>query len=262
MYSLVGVRTASGRLRKPFCGTLPVDLTLLDWYYVHERLFYEDYTYWAGQRGGEMRKLSDRQRRILDYVAKYTGEHGYPPSIREIGEAVSISSTSVVDYNLKALERSGLIRRDKEVSRGLGLIGEAAPKTRVVRVPIIGRIAAGEPIEAVESRDDYLDLGAGTVPDGCYALQVKGKSMIEDLIDDGDLVVVRPQETANNGDIVVALLMSQGPSSEGVATLKRLYREHGQIRLQPANATMQPIFVDPEQLRVQGKVVSVIRHLY
>jgi repressor LexA len=209
-----------------------------------------------------MRKLSDRQRRILDFVAKYTGDHGYPPSIREIGQAVGITSTSVVDYNLKALERSGLIRRDREVSRGLGLVGQAAPaKSRVVRVPIVGRIAAGEPIEAIESRDDYLDLGAGTVPDGCYALRVKGKSMIEDLIDDGDLVVVRPQETANNGDIVVALLMSQGPSAEGVATLKRLYRERGQVRLQPANATMQPIFVDPEQLRVQGKVVSVIRHL-
>jgi repressor LexA len=209
-----------------------------------------------------MRKLSDRQRRILDFVAKYTGEHGYPPSIREIGQAVGITSTSVVDYNLKALERSGLIRRDKEVSRGLGLVGQTpAPKSRVIRVPIVGRIAAGEPIEAVESHEDYLELGAGLVPDGCYALQVKGKSMIEDLIDDGDLVVVRPQDTANNGDIVVALLMSQGPSSDGVATLKRLYREQGQVRLQPANATMRPIFVDPDQLRVQGRVVTVIRHL-
>ena len=209
-----------------------------------------------------MRKLSDRQRRILDFVAKYTDGHGYPPSIREIGQAVGITSTSVVDYNLRALERSGLIRRDREVSRGLGLVSQKpATKPQLVRVPIVGRIAAGEPIEAVESRDDYLELGAGAVPDGCYALQVKGKSMIEDLIDDGDLVVVRPQETADNGDIVVALLMSQGAAAEGVATLKRLYRERGQIRLQPANATMQPIFVDPDQLRVQGKVVSVIRHL-
>jgi len=209
-----------------------------------------------------MKKLSDRQRRIVDFIEVYTDDHGYPPSIREIGQAVGISSTSVVDYNLKALERNGLLRRDREVSRGLGLVGKA-PATRalVVRVPIVGRIAAGEPIEAIESRDDYLELGAGTVPDGCYALQVKGKSMIEDLIDDGDLVVVRPQETAENGDIVVALLMSHSASSEGVATLKRLYRERGQVRLQPANAAMQPIFVDPDQLRVQGKVVSVIRHL-
>ena len=209
-----------------------------------------------------MRKLSDRQRRILDFVERYAREHGYPPSIREIGQAVGISSTSVVDYNLRALEREGMIRRDREVSRGLGLVTKApASRPKVVRVPIKGRIAAGEPIEALEGHEDYLEFTAGTVPDGCYALQVKGKSMIEDLIDDGDLVVVRPQATADNGDIVVALLMNQSAASEGVATLKRLYRERGRVRLQPANAAMQPIFVDPDQLQVQGKVVSVIRHL-
>ena len=209
-----------------------------------------------------MRKLSDRQQAILDFVAEYTTDHGYPPSIREIGQAVGISSTSVVDYNLRALERGGMILRDREVSRGLRTVGQApVARPNMVKIPIVGRIAAGEPIEALEQHDDFLELGAGTVPDGCYALQVKGKSMIEDLIDDGDLVVIRPQETANNGDIVVALLMSQGASSEGVATLKRLYRERDQVRLQPANAAMQPIFVDPDQLRVQGKVVSVIRYL-
>jgi len=209
-----------------------------------------------------MRKLSDRQQAILDFVAEYTTDHGYPPSIREIGQAVGISSTSVVDYNLRALERGGMILRDREVSRGLRTVGQAPlARPTMVKIPIVGRIAAGEPIEALEQHDDFLELGAGTVPDGCYALQVKGKSMIEDLIDDGDLVVIRPQETANNGDIVVALLMSQGPSTEGVATLKRLYRERDQVRLQPANAAMQPIYVDPNQLRVQGKVVSVIRYL-
>ena len=209
-----------------------------------------------------MRKLSDRQQAILDFVAEYTTDHGYPPSIREIGQAVGISSTSVVDYNLRALERGGMILRDREVSRGLRTVGQVpVARPTMVKIPIVGRIAAGEPIEALEQHDDFLELGAGTVPDGCYALQVKGKSMIEDLIDDGDLVVIRPQETANNGDIVVALLMSQGPSTEGVATLKRLYRERDQVRLQPANAAMQPIYVDPEQLRVQGKVVSVVRYL-
>jgi repressor LexA len=210
-----------------------------------------------------MRRLSDRQQRILDFLGEYTADHGYPPSIREIGQAVGISSTSVVDYNLRALERGGLIRRDREVSRGLGLVGQAPPVSRptMLRIPIVGRIAAGEPIEALEQHDDYLELGAGTVPDGCYALQVKGKSMIEDLIDDGDLVVIRPQDTAENGDIVVAVMLSQAASNEGVATLKRLYRERGRVRLQPANAAMQPIYVDPEQLRVQGKVVSVIRYL-
>ena len=209
-----------------------------------------------------MAKLSDRQRRILTFVERYTAEHSYPPSIREIGQAVGISSTSVVDYNLRALEREGMIRRDREVSRGLGLVTKApVSRPKVVRVPIKGRIAAGEPIEAIEGHEDYLEFAAGQVPDGCYALQVKGKSMIEDLIDDGDMVVIRPQATADNGDIVVALLMNQSASSEGVATLKRLYRERGRVRLQPANAAMQPIFVDPDQLQVQGKVVSVIRHL-
>src|SRR3954452_11636132 len=210
-----------------------------------------------------MRKVSERQQRILDFVVEYTSDHGYPPSIREIGQAVGISSTSVVDYNLRALERGGLIRRDREVSRGLGVVGQPNPASRptMLRIPIVGRIAAGEPIEALEQHDDYLELGLGTVPDGCYALQVKGKSMIEDLIDDGDLVVIRPQETAENGDIVVALLVRQDSQSGGAATLKRLYRERGKVRLQPANSAMQPIFVDPEQLRVQGKVVSVHRWL-
>ena len=209
-----------------------------------------------------MRKLSDRQQAILDFVAEYTTDHGYPPSIREIGQAVGISSTSVVDYNLRALERGGMILRDREVSRGLRTVGQApAARPTTVKIPIVGRIAAGEPIEALEQHDDFLELGAGTVPDGCYALQVKGKSMIEDLIDDGDLVVIRPQETAENGDIVVAVMLSQAASNEGVATLKRLYRERGRVRLQPANAAMQPIYVDPDQLRVQGKVVSVIRYL-
>src|SRR5690348_6335322 len=154
-----------------------------------------------------MRKLSERQQRILDFVVEYTGEHGYPPSIREIGQAVGISSTSVVDYNLRALERNGLIRRDREVSRGLGLVSPPRPAAQVaaaagapklIRVPIVGRIAAGEPIEALEGHEEYLELAAGSVPDGCYALQVRGQSMIGDLIDDGDLVVVRPQATAEN----------------------------------------------------------------
>ena len=156
-----------------------------------------------------MRKLSDRQRRILDFVEEYSGEHGYPPSIREIGQAARISSTSVVDYNLRALEREGLIRRDREVSRGLGIVGrKAAERPRLVRVPIKGRIAAGEPIEALDGDEEHLEFTYGNVPHGCDELQVKGKSIMDDLIDDGDLVVLRPHITANNGDIVVALLIN------------------------------------------------------
>lgn len=209
-----------------------------------------------------MRKLSPRQEAILTFISRYMDEHGYPPSIREIGAATGISSTSVVDYNLRILERDGYLRREREISRGLGLVegSEHASRPRMVRVPLVGRIAAGEPIEAIEGQQEVLEFTAGMVPEGCYALQVKGKSMIEDLIDDGDVVVVRPQETANNGEIVVALLLEEGGSG-GAATLKRFYREPGRIRLQPANAAMEPIYVAPEQLRIQGKVVALFRQL-
>ena len=210
-----------------------------------------------------MRKsLSQRQEAILAFINEYMDDHGYPPSIREIGSAAGISSTSVVDYNLRVLERDGYLRRDREVSRGLGLsaASERFGRPRMVRIPLVGRIAAGEPIEAVSGEQEALEFSANLISDDCYALQVKGKSMIEDLIDDGDIVVVRPQETANNGDIVVALLVNEG-SEAGAATLKRLYRERGQVRLQPANAAMEPIYVRPEELRVQGKVVALLRQL-
>lgn len=204
-----------------------------------------------------MRSLSPRQEAILAFINEYADDHGYPPSIREIGSAAGISSTSVVDYNLRVLERDGYLRRDREVSRGLEL---RSARPRLVRVPLVGRIAAGEPIEALNGEQESVEFSASLVSEDCYALRVKGKSMIEDLIDDGDVVVVRPQETADNGEIVVALLLNQG-SEHGAATLKRVYREHGQVRLQPANASMKPIYVKPEELRVQGKVVALFRQL-
>lgn len=209
-----------------------------------------------------MRPLSDRQRRILDFIARFHQRHGYPPTIREIGQETGIASTSVVDYNLRALERAGLIRRDPDVARGLELIDAAGSRRDrgVVRVPIVGRIAAGEPIEALQGHEEELELSTQLSDDNCYALKVRGKSMVEDLIDDGDLVVIRPQESADDGDIVVALL-TDGPTPEGRATLKRFYRERDRIRLQPANSAMEPIYVRPTDLRVQGKVVAVIRQL-
>src|ERR1700694_4060451 len=157
------------------------------------------------------KKLSERQKNILKYIEAYVDERGYPPSIREIGDQVGISSTSVVDYNLKVLEREGRIRRDREVSRGLELVGgQRGPRQssmpRVVRIPVIGRIAAGQPIEAIEDPDEFVELTAGSVPEGAYALRVRGTSMIEDHIDDGDLVVVRPQQSVDNGDIAVAIV--------------------------------------------------------
>jgi len=209
------------------------------------------------------RKLSERQNNILKYIRTYVDERGYPPSIREIGDRVGISSTSVVDYNLRVLEREGHIRRDREVSRGLELVGsqrgakQAEPK--VVRIPIVGRIAAGVPIEAIEDPDDVLELPVGAVPNGCYALRVRGTSMIEDSIDDGDLVVVRPQQSVDNGDIAVAIVNDN--TENGGATLKRFYLEGDEVRLQPRNPTMQPIRVPAEQVEVRGKVVKLVRDL-
>ncbi len=203
-----------------------------------------------------MRTLSDRQQRILRFIRQYMGEHGRPPTVREIGIAVGISSTSVVDYNLRVLERDGHLRRERELSRGIAL----AEQPRGSAIPVMGLIAAGQPIEAVADAYDSVEVAQRFVDQGCYALRVKGKSMIEDHIDDGDVVVVKPQETAQDGEIVVALITS-GASSEGEATLKRLYREGNRVRLQPANAEMDPIYVDAADLRIQGKVVSVIRQL-
>ena len=209
------------------------------------------------------KKLSDRQKNILKYIEAYVDERGYPPSIREIGDRVGISSTSVVDYNLRVLERDGYIRRDREVSRGLELVGsprgqrQAPP--RLLRIPVIGRIAAGQPIEAIEDPGDVVELPVGAVPDDCYALRVRGTSMIDDHIDDGDLVVIRPQPNVENGEIAVAIV--NDTTENGGATLKRLYREGDTVRLQPRNPAMQPILVPADQVEVRGKVVKLLRDL-
>ncbi len=210
------------------------------------------------------RKLSERQRNILTYIQEYVEERGYPPSIREIGDRVGISSTSVVDYNLRVLEREGYLRRDREVSRGLELVGiqrnGRRQTPRLIRIPVIGRIAAGAPIEAIEDPTDVVEFPSGTVPADCFALRVRGTSMIEDHIDDGDVVVVRPQAHAENGEIVVAIV-SDDASPNGGATLKRFYREGDQVRLQPRNAEMQPLVVSAERVEVKGKVVKLVRDL-
>ncbi|MCA1646590.1 MAG: transcriptional repressor LexA [Chloroflexi bacterium] len=209
------------------------------------------------------KKLSERQKNILKYIEAYVDERGYPPSIREIGDQVGISSTSVVDYNLKVLEREGRIRRDREVSRGLELVGgQRGPRQiqpRLVRIPVVGRIAAGLPIEAIEDPDDVLELPLGSVPEDCFALRVRGTSMIDDHIDDGDLVVVRPQQSVDNGDIAVAIV--DDVSGNGGATLKRFYLQGDMVRLQPRNTAMQPIIVPADQVEVRGKVVKLLRDL-
>ena len=210
----------------------------------------------------EYRRLSTRQTQIFEFIHQFVRDHAYPPSVREIGDGVGITSTSVVDYNLRVLAKRGYIRRDPDISRGIEILDNDGERlAERVSVPVMGQIAAGAPIEAVEGHAERVTLTQDLVPtEGVFALRVRGKSMIEDLIDDGDLVVVRPQDTADNGAIVVALI-NDGPGTEGQVTLKRIYREKDCVRLQPANATMEPIFVRPDQVKVQGQVICLIRQM-
>ncbi|HKC75244.1 MAG TPA: transcriptional repressor LexA [Chloroflexota bacterium] len=211
------------------------------------------------------------RQRIVRGIQELTTRNNRPPTNRELGEYLGGKSTGHIDYHLRILREQGVLMHDPKKSRGIMLraaIGRAeaastpAAQPRMLRIPLRGRIAAGAPIEAIEDRDEYVDI-ASSVPRGeeVFALRVKGKSMIEDLIDDNDIVVVRAQQTAQDGDMVVALL-TNGPSEAGEATLKRFYREKGGlIRLQPANVAMQPIMVSERDVQIQGKVISVIREV-
>ena len=211
--------------------------------------------------------LSKRQRNILEFLSQYIEEHGYPPSIREIGAATDTSSTSVVTYNLERLEERGYISRDREVSRGLKLNSAASQivSESVVQLPLLGRIVAGAPIPVPASDfhlmgDDTIELTRDILgdPEGLYALQVQGNSMIDALVHDGDIVVMRYQPNVENGEMAAVWLRDREE-----VTLKRFYQESdGRVRLQPANPTMRPIYVDdPRQVEVQGKVVMVIRQV-
>ena len=228
------------------------------------------------------KKLSERQRFILEYIREFVRDHGYAPSIREIKSAVEQAglvrtesgntSTSVVDYNLKALEESGLIRRDRNKSRAIELVdtsGRNRSRQPIYMIPVApSPIAAGSPIPVLEdmrtgvATDDSVEvtgdiLGRHTSRiDRLYALRVKGTSMIDALINDGDLVIMEPQETAENGQTVAVWL-----KAEQEATLKRFYYEEGRVRLQPANTTMSPIYTSPDNVEIKGRVVGVIRRL-
>ena len=210
-----------------------------------------------------MEILSDRQRHILDFISGYISQHDRPPTNREIGQAMGIASTGHVDYHLSVLAKKGYIEREANTSRGLKLTiaAEPNPRKRVYHIPVQGLIAAGAPIEAISDPNDAIELSDDFAAQDAYALRVRGKSMIEDLIDDGDLVVVQPADTAANGELVVALL-TNGASEHGEATLKRYYKERdNRIRLQPANKSMKPIYVRPEDVRVQGTVIALIRRV-
>jgi repressor LexA len=228
----------------------------------------------AGKNG-----LSDKQRRILDFIWTYIGDTGRPPTIREIGEEVEISSTSVVNYNLNKLKDKGYVEREKEVSRGLrltekaqalyGAVSEALGTAvneiaeRYISVPLVGDIVASEPLEvghddfSTYDDEDTLAISANMIkgrPEELFALRVRGDSMIDAMINDGDIVIMKQATDVRNGDMVAVWL-----DSSGTTTLKHFYNEGSRVRLQPANPTMGPIFVNPGDVRVQGKVMMVLR---
>ena len=195
---------------------------------------------------------TDRQRRILEVIHQYTAERGYPPSVREIGERVGLSSSSTVQSHLKTLERRGLITRDATKPRALR--SEVGGSTaEVITMPIIGRVAAGVPITAQENIEGDFSLPASFARHSdAFMLRVQGDSMIDAAILDGDLILIKPQKSANNGEIVVAML-------DGEATVKRFYKEDGRVRLQPENSAMAPIYAS--DVTIVGRVEAVVRKL-
>lgn len=203
--------------------------------------------------------LSEKQQRILAFVEQFLAQHDYPPSIRDIQQGCDISSTSVVDYNLKRLEERGLLRRDREISRAIQLPG-GQNRRRPMTIPLLGKIAAGLPIptppdvlpegyEEVEVTEDQIRGRANA-----FALKVEGTSMIDALINDGDIVILEPTQSCDDGDMVAVWL-----KAENETTLKKFFHEGDRIRLQPMNATMQPIYTSPDNIEVQGRVLSSIR---
>jgi repressor LexA len=201
------------------------------------------------------KSLSAKQLSILRFIREFIREHDYPPSIRDIQDGCGISSTSVVDYNLKALERLGHIRRDREVSRAIELVGRVRMRT----VPVVGQIAAGEPIPVPSAdtwtQQDFEDEIEVTDQmthgrDNVFALRVKGSSMIDALVNDGDLVLMEQTNAWDDGDMVAVWLRDRQET-----TLKKIYNEGPRIRLQPANASMDPIYARAEDVEVQGKVL-------
>ncbi|MCZ8513111.1 transcriptional repressor LexA [Paenibacillus filicis] len=206
-----------------------------------------------------MSKISNRQQAILDFIKNEVKDKGYPPSVREIGEAVGLASSSTVHGHLERLEKKGLIRRDPTKPRAIeildGTMGDGAYSVSVSRVPLIGRVTAGTPITATENIEDYFPLPSHFVGDhNVFMLSVIGDSMIEAGIHNGDYVIVRQQQTANNGEIVVAM------TEEDEATVKTFYKEKDHIRLQPENPALEPIRLN--HVTILGKVIGVFRDFH
>jgi len=206
-----------------------------------------------------VKALSSKQEQINNFIHRFWGDRGYPPTIRDIVTGCGISSTSVVDYNLNILEKRGYIRRHREVSRGIELVARSTASGNR------RQIAAGEPIPvptadtwditaSSETLEVTKDLTRGR--EGVYALKVKGSSMVDALVNDGDLVLMEYVNSVENGEMAAIWL-----KAEKEATLKKFYAEAGRVRLQPANSQMQPIYVEPDNVEIQGRVIAVIRQL-
>ncbi len=208
--------------------------------------------------------LTARQQEIWQFLVEYTDGHGYPPTVREIGEAVGLASPSTVHAHLANLERAGMLKRDPSKPRALDLIGHRSvaatapqPVEEILRLPLLGQIAAGSPLLAEENVEDRIAVPEPLGRGADFLLTVRGDSMIEAGILDGDTLVVRKQEDASNGDVVVALVGDDEGANE--ATVKTFYRESNRIRLQPENSALEPIYAD--HVQVMGKVVGVFRSL-
>jgi len=208
--------------------------------------------------------LTARQQEIWQFLVEYVDDHGYPPTVREIGDAVGLASPSTVHAHLANLERAGLLRRDPTKPRAIELVGRRKAETLPAReagppvLPLVGRIAAGGPLLAEEAIEDEIAVPEPLGRDADFLLRVTGDSMVEAGILDGDVVVVRRQETASNGDVVVALVGDDETADE--ATVKTFHRERdGRIRLQPENSTLEPLY--PEHVEILGKVTGVFRSI-
>ena len=213
----------------------------------------------------KIKTLSARQQSIVDFIRRFWLDRGYPPSIRDIVTGCGLSSTSVADYNLRILEKKGYIHRHREVSRGIELPVRSSVAGRRLYVPIIGQIAAGEPIPVPDTNTWDTTASADTIEvtrdltrgrEGVYALRVRGSSMMDALINDGDVVLMQYVNVVENGEMAAVWL-----KAEREATLKKFYAESGRVRLQPANSQMKAIYVEPDNVEIQGRVVAVIRQL-
>jgi repressor LexA len=203
--------------------------------------------------GGAVQPLTKRQREILDYLNEFIQQHGYAPSLEEVGRRFNLSSLATVHKHLTNLQEKGFIRRAWNRSRSVELLPSRSGG-RAIELPLLGYVAAGVPIEAVASSESIsVPEALVTGKRDTYVLRVRGDSMIDEQIRDGDWVVVEDRRSADNGEMVIALIGGQD------ATLKKFYKENGRVRLQPANPTMQPIVVDPDSVQIQGVVVGVMR---